>query len=226
MQAICFDFDGTLVDSEVFHADNWSTFLESWNIDFSKSSFLTDYAGVTWDKVAIDLKSRFTIEPSVEHMLEQMELITEQALLVGNIPAKSGVDALLRTLVGKVPLAVVTGAPRIYVEEILTRHGWLELFDHVFSGDDVANNKPAPDIYQLACETLGFAPHEVLAIEDSLTGVTSSVAAGLKTVLVNEVELEHNQPLDYSFYSMEHAHSAVMALVMPSAESSVSKGMV
>ncbi|CAG20602.1 hypothetical phosphatase/phosphohexomutase [Photobacterium profundum SS9] len=221
MRAICFDFDGTLVDSEVFHAENWSGFLKTLDIDFSMGAFLEQYAGVTWDKVAIDLFTRFSISMPIEHMLQQMEAITEKALILDNIPAKSGVSTLLHELSGKVPLAVVTGAPRIYVEGILQRHGWLELFDHVFCGEDVASNKPAPDIYQLACATLGFNPHEVLAIEDSVTGIKSSLSAGLKTVLVNDTDIMHPSKysveygqlaLDYSFDSMNQAHPTVLNL--------------
>ncbi len=213
MQAICFDFDGTLVDSEVFHAQNWSDYLAQNEVEIPSDLFLRDYAGVTWIKVAQDLKDRFSLKPTVEQILEQMVEITHDALMKGTIPAKDGVDTMLRDLHGSLPLAVVTGAPREYVEGILQRHGWLDLFEHVFCGEDVKNNKPEPDIYQLACKTLGYCTSRVIAIEDSLTGMQSATSAGLKVVLVNEEENNWHVMPDYHFSSIMDAHPVVAGLL-------------
>jgi len=213
MQAICFDFDGTLVDSEVFHASNWSSYLAQCGKEMSSTVFLREYAGVTWDKVACTLRDRFSLDITIDQMLEQMELLTRNALLQGTIPAKAGVDSMLRQLHGQLPLAVVTGAPREYVEGILHRHGWLDLFEHVFCGEDVDNNKPDPDIYHLACETLGYNSTQVIAIEDSFTGLKSACSAGLKVVLVNEEQHDWQVIPDYHFTTMTEAHSMVMSLI-------------
>ncbi|MCW8327690.1 HAD family phosphatase [Photobacterium sp. SDRW27] len=213
MQAICFDFDGTLVDSEVFHASNWSAYLAQCGTELTSNEFLRDYAGVTWDKVAGALQQRFSLDITIEQMLVQMELITRNALRHGKIPAKAGVDNMLRQLHGQVPLAVVTGAPREYVEGILHLHGWLDMFEHIFCGEDVSNNKPAPDIYHLACETLGYKATQVIAIEDSFTGVKSACSAGLKVVLVNDEQPDWRIIPDYHFTTMFEAHPVVMGLV-------------
>lgn len=213
MQAICFDFDGTLVDSEVFHAANWSYYLAQNGKDMSSSVFLREFAGVPWQKVAVALQERFALEASVEQILEQMERLTRDELLNGTIPAKAGVESMLRQLHGQLPLAVVTGAPREYVEGILHRHGWLELFDHIFCGEDVEKNKPHPDIYQLACDTLGYSASQVIAIEDSLTGMKSAFSAGLKVVLVNEYQHDWHVAPDYHFTSMQEAHPVVADLI-------------
>ncbi|WP_064603153.1 HAD family hydrolase [Photobacterium sp. J15] len=215
MQAICFDFDGTLVDSEVFHAQNWSDYLADHEVDMSSEVFLRDYAGVTWIKVAQDLKSRFFLKPDIEEILEQMVAITHDALMKGTIPAKVGVDEMLREFHGNLPLAVVTGAPRDYVEGILQRHGWLELFDHVFCGEDVENNKPEPDIYELACKTLGYCSSRVIAIEDSLTGLQSASSAGLKVVLVNDIQNDWRITPDYHFSTIQDARPVVAGLLNP-----------
>lgn len=213
MQAICFDFDGTLVDSEVFHANNWSSYLAQYGKEMSSALFLREYAGVTWDKVAAALQARFSLDLSIEQMLVQMERLTRSALLQGNIPAKVGAEDMLHQLHGHLPLAVVTGAPREYVEGILHRHGWLDLFEHVFCGEDVDKNKPEPDIYHLACETLGYNSSQVIAIEDSLTGVQSASSAGLRVVLVNEEQPDWAITPDYHFTTMVEAHPVVADLI-------------
>ncbi|MGR5147153.1 HAD family hydrolase [Photobacterium alginatilyticum] len=213
MQAICFDFDGTLVDSEVFHADNWSNYLAINGIEMPSAQFLSEFAGVTWDKVAAALQTRFSLELSIEQMLVHMEHRTRDALMKGTIPAKTGVDNMLRQLHGQLPLAVVTGAPREYVEGILHRHGWLDLFDYVFCGEDVDNNKPEPDIYHHACRTLGYSSSQVIAIEDSFTGVQSAYYAGLKVVLVNNEPHDWHITPDYHFETMAQAYSVVADLI-------------
>lgn len=187
MQAVCFDFDGTLVDSEIFHAQNWSHYLSGLNIDISAHDFLADFAGVPWEIVAKHFSSIATIPHPTANVVSDMERLTYQAIIDRGIPAKQGAFELIKSLHGSRPLAVVTGSPRNYVEGILAHLGWLHYFDHVFCGDDVAQNKPAPEIYQLACRTLGVSEHQAVAIEDSQTGAQSAYSAGLRLVVVNDL---------------------------------------
>ncbi len=175
--------------------------------------FLSEYAGVTWDKVAVALKERFSLDLSIEQMLVQMEQRTREALQQGTIPAKVGAEEILHKLHGHLPLAVVTSAPREYVEGILHRHGWLDLFDYVFCGEDVDKNKPEPDIYHYACRILGYHTSQVIAIEDSFTGVQSAYSAGLKVVLVNQEQNDWLITPDYHFETMAQAHSTVADLI-------------
>jgi HAD superfamily hydrolase (TIGR01509 family) len=60
----------------------------------------------------------------------------------------------------------------------------LEVFDTIVTADDVAHAKPAPDLYLLACERLGVAPADALALEDSASGVAAAKAAGLTCIAV------------------------------------------
>ncbi|MGF1723796.1 HAD family hydrolase [Photobacterium nomapromontoriensis] len=197
MQAVCFDFDGTLVDSEVFHANNWSQYLASCGVEVSADAFLREYAGVPWSTVADTFHQMFDFAHCPLTTVMQMEQLTHKTLLESGIPAKEGAAEMLQQLHGTLPLAVVTGAPREYVEGILAHLGWLAYFEHIFCGEDVATNKPAPDIYQLACQTLGYSVNEVVAVEDSQTGVQSASTAGLRVVVVNDI---HPVGLDLTPY--------------------------
>ncbi|OAN18138.1 hypothetical protein A3K86_04345 [Photobacterium jeanii] len=205
MQAICFDFDGTLIDSEVFHAQNWADYINSIGGVMSQPHFLDQYAGLPWPKVAVAMKEQFSLQHEVLHIVQEMELLTREMLMKGHIPAMPGVDAALKHLHGQCPLMVVTGSPREYVEGILDRLGWLSLFDGVVTGQDVKNNKPSPEIYQLACSQLNEKPQNVIAVEDSLTGATSSLSAGLPTILVNPNQPQWDLDVHDSFASMDEA---------------------
>ena len=210
MQAVCFDFDGTLVDSEVFHAQTWLDYLASLGVHIEFDEFMTQFAGVTWNRVAAHFIEETPLSLTVEDMVMVMEQKTTLAFQVkGAIPAKSGVNSLLEGLYGVCPLAIVTGAPRHYVEWMLKEHNWLGYFSVIVCGDDVMNNKPAPDVYQLACQRLGCEPHQALAIEDSLTGMQAALSAGLSTMVVCDHALLWTTQADWRFFSLLHAYDAI-----------------
>ncbi len=86
-----------------------------------------------------------------------------------------------------VPVGVASSSPRERLRRTLGRVGLLDFFDVTVSGDEVANGKPAPDMFLLAAERLGVAPEACVAIEDSPPGVASAVAAGMTTIGVMRV---------------------------------------
>ena len=90
-----------------------------------------------------------------------------------------GAEELVRELRGRTPVAVASNTPERLVRGALACAGVAELFDKVVTADQVAAPKPAPDVYLRACELLGAAPSETIALEGSPTGVASAQAAGL-----------------------------------------------
>jgi HAD superfamily hydrolase (TIGR01509 family) len=91
-----------------------------------------------------------------------------------------GVRAVVERLAALgVPFAVASGAERAKMRLTLGRCGLLPFFDsRMFGADMVARAKPAPDVYQLALQTLGVAPQDAIIIEDTPTGTRAGVAAG------------------------------------------------
>jgi len=98
-----------------------------------------------------------------------------------------GAAELVSALRGHLPLAVVSNSERRLVELSLGRAGLTGVFEVIVAGEDVANGKPAPDLYLRACELMGADPSTTLAFEDSLVGVNSAKAAGLTVVGVPTV---------------------------------------
>ena len=213
MQTIFFDFDGTLVDSERFHAVNWSQYLASHGVELSTDTFMSQFAGVTWPQIAEHFISQYNIPITETVMIEEVEALTEMMIIEKGIPPMPGVDELLKTLSGKVPMAVVTGAPKDYVKGVLAQHGWLSLFEHVFSGYEVAKNKPAPDVYLKACKTMDVLPEKAVAVEDSRTGLMSALSANIHVVFVNSHNMKLPAHAQYSFTSMNEATPALLSLL-------------
>jgi beta-phosphoglucomutase-like phosphatase (HAD superfamily) len=89
-----------------------------------------------------------------------------------------------------IPRALATSTVR---EEAMARMGPLFSRMHATAfGDEVANGKPAPDIYRLAVERLGMAADRCLALEDSLPGVESAQRAGLTVIMVPDLVPSHD----------------------------------
>jgi HAD superfamily hydrolase (TIGR01509 family) len=84
----------------------------------------------------------------------------------------------------RVPLGLASNSPRFLVDDALATAGMTDAFDAIVTSDDVELAKPAPDIYLLACERLGVAPADALALEDSASGVAAAKAAGLTCIAV------------------------------------------
>jgi HAD superfamily hydrolase (TIGR01509 family) len=84
----------------------------------------------------------------------------------------------------RVPLGLASNSPRFLVDDALHTAGLADAFDTIVTSDDVVHEKPAPDIYLLACQRLGVAPTDAVALEDSVSGVAAAKAAGLACIAV------------------------------------------
>ncbi|MDY0011764.1 MAG: HAD family phosphatase [Rhodocyclaceae bacterium] len=112
----------------------------------------------------------------------------EAAISAGRIPLKPGVRELFATLEARgIPMAVATSTRRSRALPKLAGVGLLERLQGVVAGDQVAQGKPAPDIYLAAARLLGTPPAACLVLEDSNTGVRGGLAAGGQVVMVPDL---------------------------------------
>jgi HAD superfamily hydrolase (TIGR01509 family) len=106
----------------------------------------------------------------------------------GAAPRPGAVELVGRLRAAGLPVAVASNSPRSHLLAGLRRVGLTECFDAVLGVDDVANPKPAPDLYVDACKALQVAPGDAVALEDSPTGVAAARAAGLRVIGIPSVE--------------------------------------
>jgi HAD superfamily hydrolase (TIGR01509 family) len=183
-QAVVFDNDGLLLDTEAawtraeedLFERHGSTFTTEHKRDLIGTSPAASAAKM---EVMLDLPGR---GPAL--MDELHELVMEQAL--AGVPPRPGALELLEAVrAARLPVGVASNSARKFVERVLSVAGLLDgHFDVVVTSDDVANPKPAPDLYLAACESLGADPASAAALEDSATGVAAAVAAGMYVVAV------------------------------------------
>lgn len=105
-----------------------------------------------------------------------------------HLPALPGADAAVRRMAGRWPLALASSSARPLIDLVLAASGWAELFAVTVSTEEVARGKPEPDVYLDAVRRLGADPAGCLAVEDSSNGLRSARAAGTRVVAVPRPE--------------------------------------
>lgn len=104
------------------------------------------------------------------------------------LPVKAGAYMLLEYLkTNRYKVALATSTSRLSTESHLKKAKMREYFEIIVTGDMVKNSKPAPDIYLSACRGLEISPKNAVAIEDSPNGLKSATAAGMSTIMVEDM---------------------------------------
>lgn len=185
IQAVLFDFDGTILDSETTEFRHWQRFYKSYGQELALADWQRGIG--TWG--AFDPWAALPEAVRTQRKRLGAELhhgfltdLREQGL-------REGVVAVLDEVRARgLRLALVTSSDRQWVTDWLSQHRLLDRFELLCTKDDVARVKPDPELYSLAVQRLGLRPEECLAVEDSLNGATAAVAAGVPVVVVpNEV---------------------------------------
>jgi len=177
--AVLFDCDGVLVDSEPITHRVLRDMLQEQGWTLSLEECMRLFVGKAVKSQA-DLIERRTGRPVTEQWLQSFWARRNEALardLVEIEGAGDAVRALHAALGGRI--ACASGADKNKVELQLRKVGLLDYFDgRVFSGHDMPRSKPAPDVYLAAAAAVGVPPARCVVIEDTLTGAASGIAAG------------------------------------------------
>ncbi|ASD66093.1 HAD family hydrolase [Pseudoalteromonas piscicida] len=204
-QAVLFDFDGTLVDSEALHYQSWMKVLAPYQIDYTEHDFCDEFSGVPTLEAARILKERHQLASSARDLCDEKNVVfvsTAAEVLPRLMYFATQVVELTSK---RCPIALVTGSSRAEALPVLRHYQLLELFSVIVCKDDVEQPKPHPEPYRKALAALDIAPHEAVAIEDTCTGLTSAKEAGLTAVVVPNMH-SNKQDLslaDHSFTDLE-----------------------
>jgi len=180
--AVIFDNDGLLLDTESVWTRAEQDLFERRGLEFTPAH-KRELVG-TSAEIAGGLLERRLDEPGrANELIEELnELVVAE--LEHGVEAMVGARDLLHALkLRGTPLGLVSNSPLIFVRRSLEIVGFHDRFDVIISAHEVAAPKPAPDPYLEACRRLGVEPSpEVVALEDSPTGVAAARAAGLTVI--------------------------------------------
>jgi HAD superfamily hydrolase (TIGR01509 family) len=185
MTAVIFDCDGTLVDSEPLSRVAWERVLAVHGYRVTDADMEAS-VGVPYPRVHAYFAERVAL-PAAEPFWS--ELSAELFALIDSelVTFDDAVDAARELRERGISVAVASSSRRDRLHRTLARAGLLDAFDVTVAGDEVANGKPAPDMFLVAAERLGVAPADCIVIEDSPPGVEAGVAAGMTTLAVCRV---------------------------------------
>ena len=212
--AVIFDFDGVIVDTEPLHYKAFQQILVPQGLGYSWEQYISTYMGFD-DRDAF--QEVYAINGLTINVNELSNLIAVKAaifqeIIRSGITAYPGAVELIKALHrSKIPLAICSGALRSDIIPILEMLEIKECFDIIISADNVSKSKPDPESYQLAFDQLSsFHPKSqitkmhTVAIEDTPAGITSASDAGLMVIAItNSYTKEYLAKSDYITDSLD-----------------------
>lgn len=199
IQAIVFDMDGLIFDSERIVQRSWDRAGEEMGIS-AMGSHIYNTIGFNrkrrnqyfYDTIGAD----FPVEEFAELASSAFRKIAD----VEGVPLKQGAKELIKFASEQgYKLAVATSSRRVYSESLLKEGGVYSYFNGFVYGDMVQNAKPDPEIYLRACACIGADPKYSMALEDSPAGIRAAAAAGMIPVMVPDL-VEPDAEIQKLFY--------------------------
>ncbi len=183
LEAIIFDMDGLMVDSEPLAHQAWNDVLQSYGHRLDEATY-AQLVGLRLDATAQLVQKSYALPVTPDQLAEAKEKRLSQIRASG-LPEMPGLRRLLAEVKARgLPWAVATSSPRATAEENLHQLGLLSICRAIVGGDEVSQGKPSPEIYLLAAERLAVSSQYCLALEDSIPGATAAQSAGMVTVAV------------------------------------------
>jgi len=207
-EAVIFDMDGVLIDSEPIHIGIEKQLFDKLGIDVS-ATVHRSYMGASNEFMYSDLRSRFKLSESVSELIESDELFRSDYFhRLDTIPANDGLISLLGQIkTAGLKLAVATSSSPEIANLLLNKCGIASFFDAIVTTSEAGKSKPSPDVYLLAAQRIGVLPEDCIVFEDSPNGLSAAKSAGMFCVVIqsdNEIikELSGADYLIQSFTEM------------------------
>jgi HAD superfamily hydrolase (TIGR01509 family) len=179
-RALLFDLDGTLAETDSLHLPTWVDVLEPYGVRVDEEFYRESISGRNTSEIVRDLLPELSDEENRSVGEAKEARFRERATELEPLPGLLGF--IERGRGRGMSIILVTNAPGENVRAILLALKLRDLFDTVVLADEVEAVKPDPAPYKAALEKLGISAGEALAFEDSVSGISSSVAAGIPTV--------------------------------------------
>jgi HAD superfamily hydrolase (TIGR01509 family) len=179
-KCIIFDMDGVLVNTEPVHYKLWRKVFNEFGFDVeydiykgcigSTNSFLMN---LLYENCNVDYRN----DPSLTNRFKEVK---NKWIREEGIPAIPGAADTIRKLYEKgYRMAVASSSPQMYIDICIKNLGIESCFELLFTGENVPNPKPAPDVFLAVAEQMGMNPENCIVVEDSRNGSLAAKAAGM-----------------------------------------------
>jgi len=208
IQAVVFDMDGILIDSEHLWRKAEIAVFENYGIHLTDDD-CKKLMGIRTDEVVKQILADFGGESFPADIIsgEIVNAVCGFILDEGNI-IQGFCDLAIELKNRNIPLAVATSSPMLVVDSVLKRTGLVHVFEVVVSAEKLPFGKPHPQVYIEACQALGKNPVDCLAIEDSLNGTLAAKAARMRVISIPEEDARNNKGFGIADFVIEKPEEA------------------
>lgn len=185
--AVVFDMDGVIFDSERAVMNCWLELADKYGIKDIEKPYLA-CTGTTMARTKEIMLEAYGADFPYDTYAKEASCLYHEKYDGGRLPMKQGVAELLTFLKKEnKKIALASSTRKQTVIKQLDEANILEFFDAVICGDMVEKSKPAPDIFLKACEAIHVKPHRAYAIEDSYNGIRAAYAGKLRPIMVPDL---------------------------------------
>jgi HAD superfamily hydrolase (TIGR01509 family) len=182
IDAVIFDMDGTLVDSEGLGERAIAELFEQHGIDGAGFD-LGRFHGLSWTRVERQLQETF-VQLAGEPLVAALQRRFHAAWVADPPPFVDGAKEAFGEAAARLPTAIASSSSRQSVEHFLDHHGLRESCRAIVCAEDCTRFKPDPQCFLLAARRLARPPERCLVFEDSVAGLRAALAAGMLPVAV------------------------------------------
>ncbi|MBI5037607.1 MAG: HAD family phosphatase [Candidatus Kerfeldbacteria bacterium] len=186
IEAIIFDMDGVVIDSEDLWAEAYRRQLAKRGLEVPTSASYrrfvnTHYRGRN-QRHAIMMMQRFYGITDPYHLLYRERVKFLLSIFDEQLKLIPGIRGLLAKVSRRFPLALASSSPHPVIAYVLKRYQLKKYFSAVVSGDDFRHSKPSPEIFLTTARKLHTPPERCLVIEDTLSGVVAAHRARMRCI--------------------------------------------
>lgn len=179
-QAVIFDMDGVLVDTEPFHIQTEKKMFRKMGLDISDeehAGYMGTATDVMWNQIGIKRNLRLDITEITSRTIQEGLPFFYSLEEIHPMPGL--VDLLEKLKAQKIPMAVASSSDPETIHVILEKSGLRKYFQHAVSSSEAGKSKPEPDVFLHTAKLLGVEPENCVVFEDSKNGIKAAKNAGM-----------------------------------------------
>ena len=180
-KAFIFDLDGTLINSEKYHADGFAHAVETLSGYQLTPAERREFFEAHTNVFTPVLSARHGLKLDPAEVLKHKRIHVDRNFKVEILP---GVEGFIQKWQGRMHMALASNSPRPFVKQALVEARLIDRFESVVTADDVSRRKPDPEMYELTLKHMNLKPEDVIVFEDSPAGVAAAQAAGCPVVMI------------------------------------------
>ncbi|MCX7972881.1 MAG: HAD family phosphatase [Candidatus Aminicenantes bacterium] len=182
MEALIFDMDGLMVDTETLYFEAEKNLARRFGREVKEETLARMMGRKPLESLVI-FAQELNLDVKPEDLLEMRTAIMKRSLL-RNLRPMPGLYTIVNIFSGRLKLAIATGAQQEFLDLIVDSLGLRSKFDVLQASDEIKEGKPQPEIYLVTCQKLGLKPQDCLVLEDSANGVLAARRAGCYVIAV------------------------------------------